>query len=68
MSLLNLIACSTCRVNFSGTDSDAAGYSIFTLLIFILLTLGAIGFLMVRMARREDANLDPELRDDFVSH
>lgn len=67
MNLLNLIACSTCRVNFSGDGSDAAGYSIFALLIVILAMLGTVGFFMVRMARREHENLDPELRDDFVS-
>ncbi|WP_411825842.1 hypothetical protein [Luteolibacter sp. AS25] len=65
---LNFIACSTCRVNFSGSDSDAAGYSIFALLVVILAVLGAVGFFMIRMARRENDNLDPELRDDYVSH
>lgn len=66
MSFLNLIACSTCSVNFSGDASDAAGWSIFALLVVIVATLGGVGFFMVRLARRELANLDPELRDDYV--
>lgn len=45
---------------------DAAGYSIFALLIVILAVLGGIGFFMARLMRRENDNLDPELRDDFV--
>lgn len=45
---------------------DAAGYSIFALLIIILGVLGAVGFFMVRLMRRENDNLDPELRDDYV--
>ncbi len=46
---------------------DAAGWSIFFLLIVILSMLGAVGFFMVRLARRESANLDPELQDDYVA-
>ena len=45
---------------------DAAGYSIFALLLVILAMLGGIGFFMIRMARREQANLEPELCDDYV--
>ncbi len=62
----NLIACSTCSVNFSGDQSDSIGYSIFFLLIVILAVLGGVGFFMVRLARRENDTLDPELRDDYV--
>ena len=46
---------------------DAAGYSIFALLIVVLAVLGGVGFFMVRLIRRENDNLDPELRDDYVS-
>jgi heme/copper-type cytochrome/quinol oxidase subunit 2 len=67
MNTLNYLACSTCRVSFEGTG-DSIGYSIFFLLFVILAVLGAIGFFMVRLARRENDNLDPELRDDYVPH
>jgi hypothetical protein len=66
MNLLQTLACSTCRVSYEATG-DSIGYSIFFLLIVILAVLAAIGFFMVRLARRENANLDPELRDDYVS-
>ena len=66
MILLQTLACSTCRVSYESTG-DSIGYSIFFLLIVILAVLAAIGFFMVRLARRENANLDPELRDDYVS-
>ena len=46
---------------------DAAGWSIFFLLAVILAMLGGVGFFMVCMARREKANLDPTLSDDYVS-
>lgn len=45
---------------------DAAGYSIFFLLIVITLILGGVGFCMVRIARREKANFDPMLSDDYT--
>ncbi|MFK7851849.1 MAG: hypothetical protein AB8D78_12810 [Akkermansiaceae bacterium] len=66
MYLLNSIACSTCRISMIEGGGDAAGYSIFALLIVILAVLGGIGFFMARLMRRENDNLDPELRDDFV--
>ena len=60
------VACSTCRVSMVEGGGDAAGYSIFFLLIVILAVLGGIGFFMGRLIRRENENLDPELRDDYV--
>jgi len=45
---------------------DAAGYSIFFLLIVILAVLVGVGFFMGRLIKRESENLDPELRDDYV--
>ncbi len=59
-------ACSTCRVTMLEGGGDAAGYSIFALLIIILAVLGAVGFFMFRLMKRENDNLDPELRDDFI--
>lgn len=67
MSVIQLLACSTCRVSFEASG-DSIGYSIFFLLIVILAVLGAVGFFMIRLARRENASLDPELRDDYVPH
>lgn len=67
MNAIQSLACSTCRVSFEASG-DSIGYSIFFLLIVILAVLGAVGFFMIRLARRENASLDPELRDDYVSH
>jgi hypothetical protein len=67
MNPISLLACTTCRVSFEASG-DSIGYSIFALLVLILAVLSAVGFFMIRMARRESASLDPELRDDYVSH
>lgn len=61
-----LIGCSTCRVSMIEGGGDAAGWSIFFLLVVILAMLAGIGFLMVRIARRERANFDPALSDDYI--
>ena len=45
---------------------DAAGWSIFFLLIVILAVLGGVIFFMVRLMKRESASLDPSLNDDYV--
>ncbi len=45
---------------------DAAGYSIFFLLIVILAMLGGITFFMLRIARRQREHFDPTLSDDYV--
>lgn len=67
MNALHLIACSTCRVSMVEGGGDAAGWSIFTLLVVILAMLGGLGFFMFRMARREKEHFDPTLSDDYVS-
>ena len=61
-----LLACSTCRVTMLEGGGDAAGWSIFALLIVILCVLGGVAFFMFRIARREREFLDPELMDDPV--
>lgn len=66
MNSLNIIACNSCRVSMIEGGGDAAGYSIFFLLVVILAVLAGIGFFMGRLIRRENDNLDPELRDDYV--
>lgn len=67
MIALQHLACSTCRVTMIDGGGDAAGWSIFFLLIVIVALLGGIGFFMVRLARREKQHLDPTLSDDYVS-
>ena len=66
MNLFNILACPTCASSFEASG-DSIGYSIFFLLIVILAVLSGVGFFMVRIIKRESNNLDPELRDDFVS-
>ena len=46
---------------------DAAGWSIFFLLVVILVMLGSVAFFMFRIARREKEHFDPTLSDDYVS-
>ncbi|MCU0776096.1 MAG: hypothetical protein MUF86_00300 [Akkermansiaceae bacterium] len=62
---LSLFACSTCRVSMIEGGGDAAGWSIFFLLVVILAILGGIAFFMFRIARREREFFDPSLSDDY---
>jgi hypothetical protein len=61
----SLLACATCASNFTDDGPNAASWSIFFLLAVILPVLGGVLFFMVRLIRRSDATLDPELRDDL---
>jgi hypothetical protein len=67
MNTFTHLACSTCRVSMIEGGGDAAGWSIFFLLILIVAMLGGITFFMFRIARREREHFDPSLSDDFVS-
>jgi hypothetical protein len=60
-----LLACATCAANFKEEGSNPAGWSILFMLGMILPVLGGVVFFMVRLIRRSDAELDPELRDDL---
>ena len=60
------LACVTCARSFED-HTNAIGWSIFFLLAMILPVLGGVVFFMVRLVRRSDAALDPELRDDAAS-
>lgn len=62
----SFLACLTCAKSFAD-HTNAIGWSIFALLALILPLLGGVVFFMVRLARRGDAALDPELRDEPVS-
>ena len=65
MTIFSQLACSTCRVSMIEGGGDAAGWSIFFLLVVILAMLGGIGFCMLRIARREREHFDPSLSDDY---
>lgn len=60
-----IVACSTCRVSMIEGGGDAGGWSIFFLLAVILAVLFGIVFCMIRIARRERENFDPQLSDDY---
>ncbi|RYD65567.1 MAG: hypothetical protein EOP83_07115 [Verrucomicrobiaceae bacterium] len=64
----SFLACSTCAVNFQDDGPNAAGWSIFFMLGVILPMLCGVIFFMVRLIRRSDAELDPELRDDVPAN
>jgi hypothetical protein len=59
------IACSTCANSFQEGGGDAAGLAILFMLGVIVPVAGAIGFFMVRIARREVDGLDPRFRDEL---
>lgn len=61
----SILSCATCANNFRDGGTNAAGWSILFMLGVILPMLGAVVFCMVRLIRRSDSGLDPELRDDF---
>lgn len=61
---LSLLACATCQTTFAEGGGDAMGWSIMFLLVVILAMVTGVVFFMVRIMRREQANLDPELRDE----
>ncbi|GHC58453.1 hypothetical protein [Roseibacillus persicicus] len=59
------LACTTCAKAFHAAGGNAAGLAILFLLVVIVAVLAMVGFIMVRMARREQDNLDPRYKDDF---
>lgn len=65
MSAIGYLACSTCRVTMIQAGGEAASWSIFFLLVVILMMLGGIGVFMFRLARGERKHLDPTLSDDY---
>ena len=62
-----LLACATCASNFQDETTNVAGWSIFFLLGMILPVLAGVVFFMIRLARRSEQALDPELRDDLTA-
>lgn len=65
MNLPLFFSCVTCSANTAGTGNDAAGMSILFLLVVILVVICSVLFLMARMIRREQQNLDPSLCDEY---
>lgn len=65
MNALSLLACSTCRVSMIEGGGDAAGWSIFFLLVVIVTMLSGVTFFMFRIAKREREHFDPTLSDDY---
>lgn len=64
ISLPNILACSVCMgTGKDHLDSVAAGYAMLVMLVIIIPMLVSIIFFIARMARRENANLDPALSD-----
>ena len=61
----SILACATCASNFQDDTTNAAGWSIFVMLVIILPMLTGVVFFMVRLARRSGECLDPELRDEL---
>ncbi len=45
---------------------DAAGWSIFFLLVVILGILAGVAYFMIRIIKREREHFDPTLSDDYV--
>lgn len=66
MAMIQQLACTICGYHSPDGPNDAAGFSIFFLLIVILAMLGGVVFCMARLMRRERENLDPLLQDDYV--
>ena len=58
-----VLACSTCANTFQEGGGNAAGWAAVFMLAVIIPVLGGIGLCMVRIARREAANLDPQFQD-----
>lgn len=62
--LLDTFACSVCMgTGKEHLDSVAAGYAMLVMLLIIIPMLCSIIFFIVRMAKRENAHLDPALSD-----
>ncbi len=62
--MFQTLACSTCRVTMIAGGGEAAGWSIFFLLVVVLGMLAGIGVFMVHLARLEKKHADPTLSDD----
>lgn len=59
----SILACLTCAKSFQEAGGNAAGLAILLMLVVIVGVAGYIAFALIRMARRESENLEPQYRD-----
>lgn len=60
-----ILGCLTCSKAFQHAGGNAAGLAILLMLVVVVAMAGGIVFLLIRMARRESASLDPRYCDDY---
>lgn len=62
----SILACLTCARSFADHDGggNAAGWAIGFMLMVLVFVLGTLFVTMIRLAKREQANLDPEFMDE----
>jgi len=63
----SILACSTCANAFKHGGGDAAGWAIAVMLLVIVPLATCVFWFMVRIAKRERANLDSRYCDDYVA-
>lgn len=61
----SILACATCANNFRDDATNAAGWSIFFMLVVIIPLLAVVVFYMIRLARRSEQSLEQEFRDEL---
>lgn len=67
-NLLDLnLACQACKGAFEYGGKDAAGWAILFMLMIIIPMLAAVGFFIIRIARRQKAHADSQYDDPFLS-
>jgi len=63
----SVLACATCADAFKHGGQDAAGWSIAVMLMVIIPLVSGVLWTMIRIAKRENAALDPRYCDDYVA-
>lgn len=61
------LACQACRGNFVDQGGQAASWAIFFMLMIIIPMLIAVGFFIIRIARRQKAHADTTYDDPFLT-
>jgi len=61
------IACQACRGAFEAGGKDAAGWAIMFMLMIIIPMLAAVGFFIIRIAKRQKENADATYDDPFLT-
>jgi len=57
------IACQACREAFKAAGGDAAGWSIFAMLVVVFFMMVVVGISMARIARRQKKAMPAKYRD-----